>query len=800
MKHFSCLMPILLPLLSCSRETAPVAANGETSLEITAPQAATKTWIDVREDGLVLPVWWSDGDRVCINGVVSDPIAVSGGEKISKASFKVRNVEAPFTVLYPSSAYAGSDESGLLVNIPSVQDYIPDSFGNGSAIMFGCGDSENGEVQMQQLCGAVCISLKDAGSTLITALSLTALGGAKIAGDFVLALPAGELRNLDGSSTVQMELPEGGVQLSEEVTNFIFTIPAGEYPEGFMLRFDDSNRRVLRRFWLRKVAGGEPGLEVRPGRMVMFGVQEYVPDAREICSGDDWNEFVEAYNLGGWESEWQGKDGVVRIGADFTASSLDLLNEFSGTIDGCGHTITQTRVTEELIGRLSGKLCNLTLAGKFIDFPQSGNVSVFVRELVEGGLIENCRNLTDIDISCAAKIVAAPFVRSLNGGMLRKCVNDGEMKISVDVNSGDHTVVVGGISATSSLTDACAIISECMNNKPVTVTIVKDAASPNRPLYAGYGGILGTLTKSDASHYLTIEGCINNAPVSVGYSVSPSSGNELMSGAGGIIGMAARFNSTGNTVWYSTTSEPSSVNSEDCVCLKIESCVNNGDISNGLVSKCSSDGLIKCYAGGLAGVLNGTSENHIAVTGSSVFGKVIPHEQKYSRSAFSGVSGGLSGFGAYVDFTGCTVRSAQIGTLKRQNYSAAGGIGYVTATFKMKDCKIFADIQHIRVKDYTEDNRALGFSLSTRSKSQGGVWPQLIMINGSSIENCSFGGSIIGNSVVLSSYNGTTPAADQTITVSETDFQNWIASASFYADPAYTSDLTLDSNTYWDGN
>lgn len=798
-KKFCCLFVVFLASMACSREGQPVQSEAVCCLEVLAGEPVTKTWTDVSGDGERLSVYWSDGDVVCVNGVESDPLSI-GNEKVSRASFEVRNVEPPYSVLYPSSFYAGADENGIILNVPPVQKYTQDSFGNGSALMFGQAEDENSLVQMKHLCGAICVNIGDVNSTRIEKISLTALGGGIISGKFCLSLPEGKLRGEEGTSTVQLELPEGGVGLAPEGTNFVFTIPSGEYPDGFSLKFYDGNKRVMRCFWLRKVMGGEPGVEVKAGKMVIFDPLEYAPDAREICSAEDWNEFVSDYNLGVWESVWKGKDGVVRIGADFATSSLELLSEFPGEIDGCGHVITQTSVTGELIGKLSGKLCNLTLAGKFTSFPSSGNVSVFVRELVDGGLIENCRNLTDIDVSCSSKIVAAPFVRSLNGGVIKNCINDGEIRISVDVNNGDHTIVAAGISATSSLADASATICACMNNKPVVVTVVKDDSSPNRPLFAGYGGIHGILTKSDESHFLTIQDCVNNAPVSVGYSISPSTGNELISGAGGIIGMAARFNSTGNTLWYSTTSEPSSVTSEDCAYMVMENCINNGDVSNSLISKCSSDGLIKSYSGGLAGVLNGLSSKHISVVSCKNFGRVIPHEGKYARSAFAGVAGGLSGFGSYVDFISCTVNSPQIGTVLRQNYSAAGGIGYVTATFSMQNCDIFAQIHHIRLKDYTEDNYSMGFNLSTKEKLAGGVWPNLIMISGSSIKNCRFGGSFITNSQILTTYNGTTPAADGNYSVTAENVQDWIASKSFWANDSYKSDLTLESNIYWDGN
>jgi len=792
----------LASVVACNKEQGDEVPSREGFVSLTVNSAAavsSKTWMDANSSESVLPVYWSNGDQIAVNGIASNALEVGAGEKLSSAVFKVRNVSAPFRVLYPASFLKSVSETyEMTVTLPDTQSYVENSFGNGSAVLCAYSESEEGPVALKNCCGAICVTLKDEGNTGISALTLTSLGGNPISGDFILDVENAKLNPVSGGSVVKMTFADGGIKLSSAGTKFIFTIPAGSYPEGFSLKFLDENKHVLRCFWLRKSVNAEKGVEVNSGSIVFFEAKEYDPDAREITCAEDWEAFATAYNSGVWEDEWLGKDGTIKITSDFSAEKLTPVANFSSVLEGGNHTITQTAANMPLFSSLSGTVRNLTLAGKMSPAdPGVAGAVMFATTLTKGGLIENCTNKADVVLSTSSKTVVSAFVRTMDGGTIRNCVNDGVINVVVNVNDADQPVVVGGFAATVSL-NSSALISSCTNNKNITVTIDKAASSARRPVQAGYGGIVGTYVKGDAGKYLTVEKCVNNGNVNVAYSAAPTSTSALLSGVGGILGAAMTFNSTGSSSWYSSSSRPSSVDSEDCVYMIMDKCINNGDIHNDLVSNCSSDDMFKCFSGGLAGILNGIAANHIEVKDCETYGKVTPHENKYSRSSLGCACGGFTGFGAYVDFSGCTLKSSQIGTIKRQNYSVAGAIGYVIATFKIVNCKIFADFKHIRTTDYSEDNYALCFNLSTKANTKGGVWPQLIKIDGSEVSGNKLGGTFAYNSLAVA-YNAATPSADKTETVTASTVEARVASKSFYSNSSYTDKVTMSNNTYWDG-
>ncbi len=788
---------------SCAR-TEETGVEGESvSLHlVSASGEFSKTWLDLSGGGATLPVYWSDGDRVSVNGVGSSALSIGRGEKVSEADFKVRNVEAPFHLLYPAESCSSYSAGGVMgVRIPDHQAWEGSSFACRSALLYGYAENAEQRIELKNLCGAVRVTLKDAlGLNVIQALTLTSLGSEPISGDFSLDVKSGALTAVSGSGVLTMDFPEGGVTLTPDGQDFIFAVPAGTYPSGFGLRFVDAARRVLKCYWLRAAEGAEAGVTLRPGALVSFEAMEYVPGAREITSAEDWSDFAAACNAGDL-SEWTDKNGVVSITADFTAASLTPLANFDAILDGGGHTVTQTAGTLPLVTNLSGTVRNLTLAGSNTPAdPGTAGAAVFVSVLQAGGAIENCVNKTAVSHSGAVKTIGGAFARTMAGGRIVDCTNEGALNLKVDISSAEYAFAAGGIVGTFLKPTECGLIRGCKNTGAVNCTIIKPAGTSASCQYEGFGGIIGTVIDGKEDIFLAIENCTNEADVTVTYSTAPTATHATISGVGGILGMAIVLNNTGMLPWYYSPSTRPTPANEDCVYMTLSGCVNRGNVHSDIISTCSSDDATKAFSGGIAGVLNGRSAAHITVDNCETYGTVIPHEFKYSRSALSAAAGGLCGMAAYVEFTNCIVKSSQVGTLKRQNYAAAGAIAYPMATFKLENCKIFADVKHIRTTNYTEGNYALGFSLSTRKNTEGGTYPGILKLEGSSVTGSSFGGSLEFNTTPVA-YNATsTPSADKKEEVTASTFASWIASPSFFVDASIASRVTIDGNTYWDGN
>ena len=147
--------------ISCVQPREMDSCMHENLITLTASEGQTKTVLG-EPVGNKVPVYWSSGDRINVNGTVSSPLVIGEGQKVNKADFKVSNVTLPYTVVYPAESYCGTDENGMIqLSIPQSQKYVSGSFASGSDILFGTSVSE-GDVVMEHICATIKLSLTDA--------------------------------------------------------------------------------------------------------------------------------------------------------------------------------------------------------------------------------------------------------------------------------------------------------------------------------------------------------------------------------------------------------------------------------------------------------------------------------------------------------------------------------------------------------------------------------------------------------------------------------------------------------------
>ena len=818
----------LMAAMSCTRsETAAPDGGGEIALQASVAQQTARTWLDSSSEGDVLPVYWSNGDRINVNGAASSPLTLAEGEKVASAVFKLKNVEAPYNVVYPASVFKSAGAAGKCnISIPAVQQWKEGSFGEGAAIL--CSHSEgDGAVALQNVCGAIRIRLSDSEANVIKSLSISCRGDEAIAGDFSLDYASGALTAAASGKiqTVTMTLPEEGVTLSQTGTDFYFTIPAGRYAKGFLIRFDDADKHILRSYWLRESIDEGEGLTVQAGKLVSFPMMAYDPDGREILTPEDWQTFATSYNSGteDWK-EWLCKDGSIRFGADISTTEFTMITNLKHTVDGCGHTITLSHQTTPLFRLISGvnaKICNLTIAGT--NTPDDMDVAaIFTGGILGGAGIENCVNKASFNIANRqGKSVIAPFTRSLFSGYIINCTNEADIRASVDISSADQPVTIGGIAATlkpytGSTLDGPSLIKGCVNKGDVELTLIKPSGVNFRSLNAGYGGIIGTAVQGDSENFLRIEDCSNEGDISVKHASDPTTANGLLSGAGGVVGMALILKSNGSEQVWSKRTNGNVLgdvfdNFNGCY-FEMSNCRNSGDVYNGLLSSCSSDEPYKCFAGGLIGVVNGIQDAHSKIDSCLNTGSVSAYRgSAYTRSSLGTAAGGLAGYAGYVDFIDCTSKAAKVGNYTWPNYAASAGLAYAHLSFKLIRCKLFAEVNMIRAKDYTQDNYSLGFGLSSKAIGQGGTKANILDLDGTEITDCAFGGTIVlsTNLVLYNAKSGWGAGVPTNITAS--NFDQYIVSPSskanfYYHNSTYYLDYKIEDKvaisgcTYWDGN
>lgn len=751
----------------------------------------TKTYLGEVEDGR-RQVYWSTGDAINLNGYESLPLTQEQAGKAT-ADFQLYNGALPYKVIYPASICGEFAADGtVIVNVPSMQEYSPSSFGKGSAILYGYSESEDEPVTLNNLCAAVKVSLKSsAGISISKAALVSNSSSAPVAGKFTINPMTGEYSVVEGLTSIMLDIED--VSLDGDEQSFYFTLPYGEYPEGFTVKFYDSENFPMECRWL---SNSENGVKVEAGKLYEFKPVDFVPGKKEILTGEDWMYIATCINKAdnSWKSAYlDDKTNTIKLGADIVLpeGAPQITKDFAYVLDGQGYTLTNNTATASLIKTLpaSGAIKNLTIAGTMHSSSETANVELaaFVHT-VSGGSIEDCTNEMVFDVS-AKTVVFGAFARTLSAGQIVRCVNNADMTIMMDVTKAttDDLKTIksfgGGLVATCFSPTALVLVEDCVNNGDVNVTIdAGTAAGVNR---AGYAGILGYVSGSTTENYPKLVNCTNNGNVQLSFVENVSSRTKAQYSVGGIVGLAAGVAASASGL---NTGALSAVDSGKHCYMYLDSCTNTGRVQNNATSSGdSADPTIKIYTGGIAGTVIGLGEaTPTKIINCVNTGEVVPYSVKvnhYQRAAICGVCGGFLGLGAYVDIEG-GMMNAKVGTAETHSFATAGVIGLAWSKFSIKSLKVNANISRVQSTDHTADNHALAVTNSTSKIKTD--------LTGSVISDCSFAGSFFIGTTAKYTDKPVVPTNVEYVTADD------ILSGAKIVSVSYTKGgITMENNVYW---
>lgn len=751
----------------------------------------TKTYLGEVEDGR-RQVYWSAGDAINLNGYESLPLTQEQAGKAA-ADFQLYNGALPYKVIYPASICGEFAADGTVtVNVPSMQEYSPNSFGKGSAILYGYSESEDEPVTLNNLCAAVKVSLKSsAGISISKAAIVSNSSSAPVAGKFTINPMTGEYSVVEGLTSIMLDIEE--VSLDGDEQSFYFTLPYGEYPEGFTVKFYDSEKFPMECRWL---SNSENGVKVEAGKLYEFKPIDFVPGKKEVLTGEDWMYIATCINKAdnSWKSAYlDDKTNTIRLGADIVLpeGTPQITKDFPYVLDGQGYTLTNNTATASLIKTLpaSGAIRNLTIAGTMRSSSETANVELaaFVHT-VSGGSIEDCTNEMVFNVS-AKTVVFGAFARTLSAGQIVRCVNNADMNIMMDVTKATTEELKtiksfgGGLVATCFSPTALVLVEDCVNNGDVNVTIdAGTAAGVNR---AGFAGIMGYVSGSTTEKYPKLVNCTNNGNVQLSFVENVSSRAKAQYSVGGIVGLAAGVAASASGL---NTGALSAVDSGKHCYMYLDSCTNTGRVQNNATSSGdSADPTIKIYTGGIAGTVIGLGEaTPTKIINCVNTGEVVPYSVKvnhYQRAAICGVCGGFLGLGAYVDIEG-GMMNAKVGTAETHSFATAGVIGLAWSKFSIKSLKVNANISRVQSTDHSADNHALAVTNSTiKIKTD---------LTGSVISDCSFAGSFFIGTTGKYTDKPVVPTNVEYVTADD------ILSGAKIVSASYTKGgITMENNVYW---
>ena len=264
--------------VSCTTDTTEDLGVdfGEVKTTVALSLEASRTQLGEKAEGLY-PLYWSEGDKIAINGVASAPAQIDAANKANAMFSFAESLERPFHVVYPAPAegVVAATKGLYPVTFPASQSYTAGTFESGTAPMYGYAAAAEGDalpaVEIHHLTGILRLAVK--GDKTLTSMTVVAETGA-IAGNFDVNCESGALTaHEDASNTITMSFGEG-LALGAEATPIYVAVPAGEHGIYTITLFTNEaeNNAMVVRF-------NSDNHPVKAGVVKEFGEVTFVPNA-----------------------------------------------------------------------------------------------------------------------------------------------------------------------------------------------------------------------------------------------------------------------------------------------------------------------------------------------------------------------------------------------------------------------------------------------------------------------------------------------------------------------------------------
>lgn len=639
-------------------EAVTVEAGAETELAPVAFEIIEKADATLNITIAEPAITWAAGDAVVVNGVLSSVVA---DDKVgtSAASFDLKAVAHPYTVLYPSDLYTTSgrlrfyDEQRLLKN----------EFDREALAMVGY--SHDANVTLHNVCGLIKIPVTNNYETDVVTLTKVVLksnDGSALAGKYNINYRNATISQISAVDTMTL-LPEEGTQglvIPVGETVYVYAVvPEGNFPKGLSI---DVYTNAGNQIDIPCAPAG--GLTVTRGVETELEAVEYTDVKIEaITTAEEFVDFANSVNNGRYKKFING-DGEVVLGADIDLSGVEWVGinglenaGFDGVFNGKDFTIKNLDAATPLFGFLTetGVIKNLKLDATcrvtVSEIGQTGDfIGVGVLVAKAAGRIENVTSAASIVIgSTDSSIILADGVCYVVGsivgildGSIENCHTTGG---AISVTGQDaNKIYIGGIVG---MANAAAVVTVPMTNATSITTVFNSCKAP---IFGGvigraYCPVIGTeetkfLNEETGNISLTINAKNINSSVNVGgafgrtattahyaenkatITVRNYQENKNNCYVAGVIGLADKevgyctnygvvdaycsFTSVFGGVISSSTAGP------------VHDCVNNGTVKVNGASKTKAT-----YVGGVLAYMNDTNNANMVIKDCTNNGSVI---------------------------------------------------------------------------------------------------------------------------------------------------------------------------------
>ena len=234
-------------LIGCSSDTTDSTLgveDGSTVLTLSIDSSRTSLGDKV---GDTYPVYWSKGDRVVVNGILSEE-AIIKATNASSAQFSVSaSLQYPYYITYPYTSTTTAEAPKVV--FPAEQEYAEGSFSNGSAPMCGYASNGTSNITMKHLAGALRFAVKaDSEGVVLEKIVITSKT-ARLSGEFSVDCTTGAITPSESAtSTMTYNLPANFTLSTTAESVFYVALPAVNQGE-CTIEFVEASGKKMTNVW-----------------------------------------------------------------------------------------------------------------------------------------------------------------------------------------------------------------------------------------------------------------------------------------------------------------------------------------------------------------------------------------------------------------------------------------------------------------------------------------------------------------------------------------------------------------------
>ena len=744
MKNLTKIFMAVVALFAVSCVTDPIEdlgvnlGEGQTTISISLEESRTHLGTEVNRE---YPLYWSEGDKIAVNGKASNALPKSAHGQQS-ATFTLNGaVGFPRTIVYPAPAegVTAATAGNYPVTFSATQAYKAGSFAEGAAPMYAYQSSSEATVELQHLSGVLRLAPYGEGVTL-KAVVVTAENG-KLAGNFDVDSEGKLTAHADAVNSVTVTFGDG-LALGTDATPIYVAVPAGEFGVVTVTLYTDKGS-------MSKSFNTE-GNAINAGKVREFPAFEFTASGE---AGDDFLIYDEASlrefaanvaNIGEGKT-YTGAKLVANV--DITGKEwTSITNENEFLLDGCDHEIkgltaslfedtacsiknlklVNVNINETSRSTVGALACNITSANSVVEnCSATGDAVVNLAspnaEALIAGLIgsttstktfSNLINKVDVEVggACGQAAYIAGCVARIGNGAISQSANLGSICTKVTF-SGNYTLYIAGVAGLALTLSNCYNGSEdAVNDKTKGAITIDGSCSTVR-----FGGIV-----SSGPQGMTYSNCKNYGKLLLTNNSSLSASLFM----GGIVG----------------------ISQASTIPAKYTSCENQGDI----IIQASSIAK-NCRVGGFMGSFQGSRDYYKITGGFNNSGNILVEN----------VAGdGTMQIGGFVGYHDDTANSSSTGVVKN-----SGTITYkANSATKVRIGGIIGDLNTgFEDNSVTYENTGSIFVTGKDSSKEefyvGGIAAASSTVYNSrsyatiTTTNCQYVGAIVGNEYVAGQVN-----------------------------------------------